>query len=350
MRNTVKTVRTIAEIGIIAALGFVFDELQGILFKGVFVNGGSIGFAMIAVLIIAYRRGVIPALLTGLIMGLLDVSTSAYILHPAQLLLDYIFPYALVGIAGLLKPLYDKANSKGLKVTWLIAGAVVGGLLKFLSHYFAGVIFWSSDPSAFAWNLQAMNPYLYCFVYNIAFMGPCIILTAGLLVAIQFTAPRILENKAIIKEEDQGDNKTIPMVLNIATIAGGSFLFIFYLIKFICSFESYQDGSAFGYDADPDAMLITVVGLFLIVLGVINLVRTLKGNFNMTRYMLGFTMISLTTFIYGLARLVRTYVKNKPHDPYWLWFVITCIIVNVAVGLLIYLLINNHIKGKDNKD
>ena len=103
MSTTSKYVRTICEIGIFAALGFVLDELQGIISKGLFINGGSIGFAMIAVLIIGYRRGWLPALLTGLIMGLFDIATSAYILHPAQLFLDYILPYALVAVGCLCK-------------------------------------------------------------------------------------------------------------------------------------------------------------------------------------------------------------------------------------------------------
>ena len=91
-KTRTNSIRTISEIGIFAALGYVLDELQGALSKGIFINGGSIGFAMIAVIIIAYRRGWLPALLTGLIMGLLDIATSAYILHPLQLLLDYILP------------------------------------------------------------------------------------------------------------------------------------------------------------------------------------------------------------------------------------------------------------------
>jgi hypothetical protein len=111
MKNTSKLVTTLCEIGIFAAVGFVLDELQGIIFKGVFPNGGSIGFAMIAVLIIAYRRGFIPALVTGLIMGLLDIASNAYIVNVFQLFLDYIFPYALVALAALTKPLYDRATS-----------------------------------------------------------------------------------------------------------------------------------------------------------------------------------------------------------------------------------------------
>ena len=90
MKNTTNLVRTLCEVGIFAALGFVFDELQGIFFGGVFPNGGSIGFAMIAVLIVSYRRGFLPGLLTGLLMGLFDIATKAYIIHPMQVLFDYI--------------------------------------------------------------------------------------------------------------------------------------------------------------------------------------------------------------------------------------------------------------------
>ena len=64
MGKTQKLIRTICEIGLFAALGFILDEIQGALSGSLFIAGGSIGFAMIAVLIIAYRRGLIPALVT----------------------------------------------------------------------------------------------------------------------------------------------------------------------------------------------------------------------------------------------------------------------------------------------
>ena len=346
MKNTTNTVRTISEIGIIAALGFVLDELQGILFKGVFVNGGSIGFAMIAVLIIAYRRGALAALATGLIMGLLDVATSAYILHPMQLLLDYIFPYAFVGLVGFLKPFYDKAEDKKIKILWLISGAVLGGMLKFLSHYLAGVIFWA-DPKSFAWDLNNMNPYLYCFIYNIAFIGPSIILTGALLVAIQLTAPRILTNKAVVESNDVKKDKVVPMSLSIASIAGGLFLFVFFLVKYIKSFYGYEDDGAYGYDFDPDSMVVFVVGLFLMVLGAISLYQSIKGKFSLIKFVGGFSLISLTAFIYGLARLIRMYVKEKDPTTYWIWFTITITVTLISAGLFVYLLIKDK-KSKES--
>ena len=154
MKNTSKLVTTLCEIGIFAALGFVIDELQGIIFKGVFPNGGSIGFAMIAVLIVAFRRRYVwQAVLTGLIIGLFDIATSAYIIHPVQLLLDYILPYTLVGLAGIFKIFFDMSEKKSTRVLWLIVATFVGGMLKFLSHYLAGVFFWS-DPSGFVWGYK----------------------------------------------------------------------------------------------------------------------------------------------------------------------------------------------------
>ena len=169
MKNTTNTVRTICEIGIFAALGFVFDELQGAIFAGVFPSGGSIGFAMIAVLIIAYRRGLIPALLTGFVMGAFDLLTKAYVIHPMQVMLDYIFPYMLVGLAGLFKPLFDKATTKGNKILWLLAGTLVGGLLKFTSHYLAGIFFWS-NPAYFEWGLNDIGLVIFLTAVTVGFL------------------------------------------------------------------------------------------------------------------------------------------------------------------------------------
>ena len=340
MRNTTNTVRIMSEIGMIAALGFVFDELQGMLFK--FPSGGSIGFAMIAVLIMAYRRGLFPALATGLIMGALDLATSAYIIHPAQLFLDYLFPYMLVGFAGLLKPLYDKSKNTASKVLWLISGAVIGGLLKFLSHYLAGVIFWSDGERA--WGLDTMNPYLYSFVYNIAYIGPSILLTGGLLVAIQLTAPRIFLQKEYGAESTNAANN-IQKALSIITIAGGAFMFIFFLIKYIQSFgdytEQYNSWKAYGYDFDPDSMLLFVTGLIIVGLGVNSLIKCFKNIFTYTIYLGALSIIAFIPFTYDVARLIRVYKKGYDPAMYWIWFAINLTVICVAAGLFIYSLIKN---------
>ena len=335
MKRKSNLVQIICEIAIIAALGFVFDELQGVLFKGVFVNGGSIGFAMIAVLVIAYRRGPLAAFIVGLLMGGFDIATSAYILHPAQLLLDYILPYSLVAVAGFFKPLFDKATSKGLKITWLLVGTLAGGIAKFISHYLAGVIFWA-DPSGFAWDLNYMNPYLYCFIYNIAFIGPSIVICGALLVAIYLSAPRLLNAEPFIKIDEEKKKDVAPIVLSSIFGAGGLFTFIYYLIEYIKSFESYEDGSAFGYDFNPDSMVLFVLGFFLVVLCVISFITYFKKKYSYIISSGAFLAITGSSLVYDIARLIRAYNKGKDPNLYWIWFICGTITLLLAAGLFTY--------------
>ena len=334
MKNTTNAVRTISEVGIFAALGFVFDELQGIIFKGVFPSGGSIGFAMIAVLIIAYRRGFLPALVTGLIMGLLDIATSAYIIHPAQLLLDYIFPYALVAVAGFLRPLYNRSRNLTEKILWLISGVVIGGMAKFLSHFLAGVIVWADSEQA--WGITDMHPWLYSFIYNIAYMAPCIFLTGALLVVLQIVAPKILATKSAFIDSEKETNTTGPMVVSFLTISTGLFFFIFFLVKYIQSFGDYTDEyGAYGYDFNPDAMILFVLGAFLVVLGVVSLIKVFKNDFSYVTYTGALSAITTSAFVFGLYRLIRAITKGKDPTLYWIWFSIGGATMMIAIALLV---------------
>lgn len=338
MKNTTNIIRTICEIGIFAALGFVFDELQGVIFGSVFPNGGSIGFAMIAVLIIAFRRGGIAGMLTGLLMGLFDIATKAYVIHPAQVLLDYILPYTLVGLVGFLKPLFDRSQQKGEKVLWLISGAVIGGLLKLASHYFAGVFFWA-DPQYFAWNLNEMNPYLYCFVYNIAFIGPSIVLTGSLLVVVFMSAPKILTNKPFIKEKESDKKSHLPIIISSVLIAGGTFLFVFFFVKWIKSF--YYKESSQKYYFNQDSMVIYVLGLFLAILGIICLISYFKNKFNYLLISVSLSAISLTSLIYAIAKLMVAYIEKELNpNIYWIWFAVSIVTLLVFVSFFVVSLIS----------
>lgn len=340
MRRTSNYVRTICEIGMFAAIGFVLDELQGILSKGLFPLGGSIGFAMIAVIVVGFRRGWLPAILTGLIMGCLDIATSAYIVHPAQLLLDYIFPYALVGIPCVLKYFFDRTDSKANKIMWLCSAIIIGGLLKFVSHFLSGVIFFA-DPNGFAWGLTSMNPFLYSFIYNIAFIGPSIILTGAISVVMFLSAPIIFSPKdAETKTANKKD--VYGITSSIIYIAGGLFSFIWFLIDYIKSFEFYKEideaGNviASGYDFNPDSMIIFVLGAFFVVLGILSLIKIKKSRYSqLFATSVGLTIVS-SSFIYCLSRLIRMYVKHKSPTIYWIWFAIGLFTIGVFVGLVLY--------------
>lgn len=345
MKNTTNTIRTICEVGIFAALGFVFDELQGLFFGGVFPNGGSIGFAMIAVLIIAYRRGFLPAVATGLVMGLFDLATKAYVLHPLQVLLDYIFPYMLVGVAGIAKPFFDETNKKGFKILWLLVGTTMGGILKFLSHYLAGVVFWA-DPEYFAWGLKEMSPYLYCFIYNIAFIGPSIVLTGALLVALYLIVPKVLTNKPFIEEKENQSKNIAPAIVSVGFIAGGSFLFTFFLIDWINSF--YYKASSQKYYFNQDSMVIYVLGIFFVVLGIICLISYFKNRFNLLVMSTALMAITFVSFMYSINKIIETIQDEGDPQKYWIWFIVAIIAFLGAVAFFVISLIKDKKEKASN--
>ena len=341
MKNTTNTIRTICEIGIFAALGFIFDEIQGLIFASVFPLGGSIGFAMIAVLIIAYRRGFFPALLTGLLMGLFDIATKVYIYHPMQVFLDYIFPYMLVGFAGLFKPLFEKAQTKQSKILWLLVGTFVGGLLKLLSHYLSGVIFFS-DPEGFAWKFTR-NAFLYSFVYNFAFTGPSIAITAILLIIVYLTAPRILSDRAFVDSDENNDKKIAPAIISTSLIAGGSFLFIYFLIEWIKSFHFKTKTDYVKYEFNQYSMVIYVLGIFFIVLGIICLIAYLKKRFSYIVLTSSLLVITFVSFAYSIIKIVETVQDKGDPKQYWIWFAVSLIGYLGSIASFVFSLVKKRI-------
>ena len=182
-----KNLIVMAEIAIFAAIGFILDLISNLV-SSFFPNGGSIGIAMIAVIVITYRRGIIPGFITGLLMGLLDMTDGYYAISDSwwkvffQIGFDYLFGYAFVAICGLVKPLFKKNF-----LLFATIGAVIGGLGKYLSHFLAGVIFWPEFP-----NQPIIDRIIYSLVYNGSYMLPSIILTTAILFVLAYKVKDII--------------------------------------------------------------------------------------------------------------------------------------------------------------
>ena len=75
------TVRVIVETAILTAVAFILDYLQGIICDLIplWPNGGSVGIAMVPIMILAIRRGAIPGMLGGMILGLIDMIDGVWI-------------------------------------------------------------------------------------------------------------------------------------------------------------------------------------------------------------------------------------------------------------------------------
>jgi len=341
--------RIICEVAIFAAIGFVLDEIQGA-FSVSFTAGGSIGIAMVAVLIVAYRRGLLPAIATGLIMGALDLATKAYILHPLQVFLDYIFPYMFVGLAGLFKPLFDKSNNH--KYLWLAVGTIVGGTLKFFSHYFAGLFYWNV-PEQFAWNLSYMSPALYSFVYNLAYVGPCVVLSVLVLLVIYKRAPQVLDVQEEKNKEEVKKPITTEKFANFMLVGTlftvGTILFVVFFVRYILTHTYDEYTWIYGYEIDSyfdgDCMVKWISGLALIGIGVNHLVMTIKNKIKYEVLCLVSGVSILAVCGYVASRIIKmyfdVYIEGKSperiNNAYWIWFVALLIVgLNVLV-LAIYL-------------
>lgn len=175
----------LVEIAIFAAIGLVLDKLS----FSLWAQGGSISFVMLPILIISVRWGLIAGLTTGLLIGILQMFTGAYILHWAQAFLDYVIAFTVVGLAGVFrKQIVDAAKSLNKKKIslYITLGIVFGGLLRYAAHSLAGAVF-------FAEYAGDQNVWIYTISYNGTYMIPAIILTAIVGVFLFTSAPRLLK-------------------------------------------------------------------------------------------------------------------------------------------------------------
>ncbi len=199
--NKFFTTRNIGEIAIFTALAFGLDFLQGGIFKGVFPNGGSIGIAMLPILVLAYRRGFTSSLVCATLLAFLQCFGGVYAISSSwynvlfQILLDYILAYPVVAIAGLFYKPFKKAETKKEQTKYLVLGSVLGGVAKFLTHFLSGFIFWANYDFA-------GGPVVYSIVYNGAYMLPNTILCTIILVLINLKAHNIFVVKENNKENE----------------------------------------------------------------------------------------------------------------------------------------------------
>ena len=205
--------RVLAEIAIFAALGVALDALQGGIFRGIWVNGGSIGIAMIPVFIIAYRRGLIPGILCGLLVSLVQMLGGIYAINGShfengfmqvmgpfiQVMLDYVLTYTLVGVSGAFAGLYKKNSSNNKKYIFLSLGVILGGLLKYFCHVGAGY-FWLDDSVSF-WGVSG-STIAYSFVYNLYAVFN-ILICLPIMIILSKYYPQILDPELVIENEEK---------------------------------------------------------------------------------------------------------------------------------------------------
>lgn len=159
-------IRKLTEMGIGLALAVILNYLK--LYE--MPQGGSISLEMIPIVFIALRWSLRDGVLLGAGYGLLQAMLGGFIVHWAQLILDYPVAYALLGLAGIVGQIH---STKSLaKNWWLVSGGVLlGGSLRFLSHFIAGAIFFGEYAP------KGQSVWVYSAIYNSSYLIPETIIT-----------------------------------------------------------------------------------------------------------------------------------------------------------------------------
>ena len=124
----------------------------------------------------SYMFGCRKGVIAGLVLGVLQAVQDSWLLHPAQFMLDYTVAFAAIGLTGCIRGLKLFAGNMRLQFT---LGALIGGVLRFVSHFFSGAFAFGSFGAGYAedYGIAALsNPYLYSLIYQCMYVIPEVII------------------------------------------------------------------------------------------------------------------------------------------------------------------------------
>ena len=141
--------------------------------------GGSVTLlSMLFITLIGYWFGLGAGLTTGVAYGILQLVIDPYILSVPQMLVDYIFAFGALGLAGI----FWKNKSKYAVIICYIAG-ILG---RYVFAFISGWIFFGMYASDYGFS----SPVVYSLLYN----GAYIFAEAAITIVILFIPP---VNKAL---------------------------------------------------------------------------------------------------------------------------------------------------------
>ena len=147
-RNYTAKITTTA---LMVALAMILDQIK--LFS--MPQGGSVTlFGTLPIIALGYLLGTRWGVLGGAVTGLLNLFFGGYVIHPVQMILDYIIAFAVMGLSGLVR---NRKNG-------LTKGYLVGVFCRYICAVLSGVIFFGEyapeNFNALTWSLWYNITYL----------------------------------------------------------------------------------------------------------------------------------------------------------------------------------------------
>ena len=145
-------------------------------------QGGNISVVAIPLIILGYYYGLPTAMLGGVIVGVSQgLFVPPFVVNPIQYLLDYVLPFAFMGMATVFIKLNPKQEN-----TLLSLGILLSLTLRYISHVISGTLF-------FAEYAGDQIPIIYSLIYNITFIGPTLIITLILAPFVLIAAKKVIK-------------------------------------------------------------------------------------------------------------------------------------------------------------
>ena len=130
--------------------------------------GGSICLVMLPIFFFSCRWGLIPGLMSGFVLGVLQfVFDGGFALGWQSIIGDYLLAFTALGLAGLF---CRKPHS-------LFLGTIVGSAARFLVHYVVGAPIWAEYMPEEFFGMTMTPPWFYSLLYNGAYMLPDALIT-----------------------------------------------------------------------------------------------------------------------------------------------------------------------------
>lgn len=149
------TARDIAYAAMVVAMSFILSYVK--LFT--MPQGGSITPAsLLPIMLYVVAFGPARGLVIGFAYGLLQLFQGAYVIHPAQMLLDYPMAFGALALGGIVKYIPMP------KIARLPAAIALGYFGRFVMAVLSGVIFFSAYAEG--------NVWAYSIVYNATYLAP----------------------------------------------------------------------------------------------------------------------------------------------------------------------------------
>lgn len=129
-------------------------------------QGGTVtACSMLFIALVGYMFGLRAGIIAGVAHGLLQLAFGGYVVHPAQLILDYPLAFGMLGLSGLLR------NTK----YGLFTGYILGAVGRLACSVASGVIFFAEYAP------PETSVFVYSLSYNASYIVPEAIITLAIL-------------------------------------------------------------------------------------------------------------------------------------------------------------------------